>query len=737
MPATVTTIASLPTPGADGTKPDGQLFIDSNGDLFGATVLGGTTGLGQTYEIAKIGAGYASTPTFLAVIPGSVNTLVNVPNLSADANGDLFGLMFSGGANTLGTVVEFPAGGGPEVQLANFTGAAGGSHPGGHLLVDASGNLFGTTLSGGANNAGTVFEIQKTGGGYAATPITLTSFGSGITPSGLGNLVEDAAGDLFGTTTSSVFEVKKTGGIYAPPVSLVPFPVGTQIGTLTIDAKGDIFGTTITGGGSDDGTVFEIEKTATGYASTPATLASFSLADGQLSLNHPKTLIVDANGDLFGTTDPSSQNPGGVVFEIVRRSTGYDITPTIVVNFNGLTDGSLGANLVADANGNLFGTTQAGGANNKGTAFEITNSGFATIATISAPNVHPNNLSQIVHPNNLALSGDVTGAHNFIDTLNFVASYGDLVNAFGTNQQAAQNWYNTQEPIENRVETFDGLDYVASYGDLINAFKSAGSEQAVLDAGAAHFINDGSHEGRTTTFNGLDYIASYGDLINAFGANGDAGAYHYIENGASEGRKTTFDGLDYIASYGDLIKAFGANEQAGAEHFIDNGFKEGRTTTFNGLDYIASYGDLIKAFGANNDAGATHYIDNGHNEGRTTTFDGLDYIASYGDLINALGANEQAGAEHFIGNGFKEGRTTTFDGLDYIANYTDLMKTFGANNDAGAAHYITNGHSEGRSTTFNVGAYESAHPDLPKFSSNDAFLTDYISTYQATGKFLT
>ena len=138
----------------------------------------------------------------------------------------------------------------------------------------------------------------------------------------------------------------------------------------------------------------------------------------------------------------------------------------------------------------------------------------------------------------------MTGAHNFIDMPNFVASYGDLINAFGTNQQAAQNWYNAQEPIEQRAETFDGLDYVASYSDLTNAFKSAGSEQAVLDAGATHFIGAGYQEGRNITFNSLDYIASYVDLINAFGANGDAGAYHYIESGASEGRKTTFDGLD-------------------------------------------------------------------------------------------------------------------------------------------------------------------------------------------------
>jgi hypothetical protein len=126
------------------------------------------------------------------------------------------------------------------------------------------------------------------------------------------------------------------------------------------------------------------------------------------------------------------------------------------------------------------------------------------------------------------LSGDITGPHNFIDTPNFVASYGDLINAFGTHQQAAQNWYNTSEPIENCAETFDGLDYVASYSDLINAFKSARSEHAVLDAGATHFINSGYHEGRTTTFNGLDYIASYRDLIRALGANGDAGGYHYI-----------------------------------------------------------------------------------------------------------------------------------------------------------------------------------------------------------------
>src|SRR3984957_10858969 len=385
MSAVTTTIASFPTSAGSGTDPDGQLFIDTNGDLRGATVHGGVAngGIGTTYEIAKIAGGYATAPTYLADIPTGLNTLAGpnglVPNLSADANGDLFGLMFSGGANHLGTIVEFPAGGGPEVQLANFTGGANGANPGGRLLVDASGNLFGTTLSGGAHGSGTVFEVKA----GSSTLTVLASFSSGNVPSGSGNLVEDAAGGLFGTTTDSVFEVKKTGASYAPPVSLVPFPVGTQIGTLVVDSKGDIFGTTIGSGVNDVSTVFEIEKTTAGYASTPTTLATFTAADGQFSLNHPKTLIVDANGDLFGTTDPSSQNSGGVVFEIVRTSTGYRSTPTIVSDFNGKADGSLGANVVADANGNLFGTTQAGGANNKGSAFEITNSGYATTQTVT------------------------------------------------------------------------------------------------------------------------------------------------------------------------------------------------------------------------------------------------------------------------------------------------------------------------------------------------------------------
>ena len=268
-----------------------------------------------------------------------------------------------------------------------------------------------------------------------------------------------------------------------------------------------------------------------------------------------------------------------------------------------------------------------------------------TTASVTQPQLHPNDLSY---------ASTASGSNHFIDLPNFEASFPDLIHAFGSNTQAMQNWYNTTEPTEQRVETFDGLDYVASYKDLISAFHASGSTRAVEDAGAAHYISYGINENRTTTFNGLDYIASYSDLIKAFGANSDAGAFHFIESGAQEGRTTTFDGLDYIASYSDLIHAFGANEQAGAAHFINYGFAEGRTATFDGLAYIAQYTDLMKALGANNDAGATHYIDYGHTEGRSTSFNVAAYEQAHADLIGVYATNDQfltAYVNHYVATG--------------------------------------------------------------------------------------
>jgi hypothetical protein len=134
--------------------------------------------------------------------------------------------------------------------------------------------------------------------------------------------------------------------------------------SLIADAHGDLFGTTSQGGSPSvaglGGTVFEIVKTAQGYASTPTTLVNF---DGTNGANPAAGLIADAHGDLFGTTRFGGANfllpeRGGLrtVFEVAKTATGYASTPTTLVSFNG-TDGAAPQDgLIADAHGDLFGS---------------------------------------------------------------------------------------------------------------------------------------------------------------------------------------------------------------------------------------------------------------------------------------------------------------------------------------------------------------------------------------------
>ena len=193
--------------------------------------------------------------------------------------------------------------------LVSFNGASG-QFPDAGLIADAAGDFFGTTSWGGASGYGTVFELVNDGGSNY-TPVTLLSFSDtpGVEGSESG-LIADATGDLFGTTPSggtaddgTVFELVSNGGGSYTPVTLLSFNGengALPFAGLIADAAGDLFGTTASGGANGDGTVFEIAKTGTGYASTQTILFSFNGMDGASPV---RGLIADATGDLFGTTN--------------------------------------------------------------------------------------------------------------------------------------------------------------------------------------------------------------------------------------------------------------------------------------------------------------------------------------------------------------------------------------------------------------------------------------------------
>ena len=124
----------------------------------------------------------------------------------------------------------------------------------------------------------------------------------------------------------------------------------------------------IGGGANEDGTVFEIAKTATGYASTPTTLVSFNGADGGVPAG---SLIADANGDLFGTTHAAART---ATARCSRSPRPPPATPARRPRWSASTaptERSPEASLIADANGDLFGMTNQGGADGDGTVFEI------------------------------------------------------------------------------------------------------------------------------------------------------------------------------------------------------------------------------------------------------------------------------------------------------------------------------------------------------------------------------
>ena len=279
-----------------------------------------------------------------------------------DSSGNLFGTTSSGGIGNDGTVFEVAAGSGAITALASFNGT-NGLTPDGGLVEDSSGNLFGTTFNGGSSSDGAVFEVAA--GSHAIT--TLASFNGTNGANPVGSLVEDSSGNLFGTTQGggaygdgTVFKVAAGSGSITTLASFDYTNGANPVGGLVEDSSGDLFGTAASGGSGSDGTVFEI---AAGSGAV-ATLASFNGGNG---FRPEGGLVEDGSGDLFGTTLGGGSSGDGTVFEIAAGSG----VVTTLTSFNGANGAEPVSGLVKDGSGNFFGTTVLGGPSNAGTVFEI------------------------------------------------------------------------------------------------------------------------------------------------------------------------------------------------------------------------------------------------------------------------------------------------------------------------------------------------------------------------------
>ena len=269
----------------DGALPFGGVIFDSKGNLYGTTTEGADGG-GIVFELSP-GTGGSWTEQVLYSFPPEEGG--PEASLLFDSSGNLYGTASDGGTNGTGAVFELiPVTGGSwtEQVLYGFgTTGTDGTTPYGSLIFNGK-NLYGTTQMGGANGTGTVFElIPGTGGTW--TEKILYSFGSESGDGAYPNcgLILDSSGDLYGTTTSggshgsgsnggTVFElISGTGGTWTEKVLYNFYATltdATQVnGNLLRDASGNLYGTTTFGGPNGAGTAYEITATSTPTAATP------------------------------------------------------------------------------------------------------------------------------------------------------------------------------------------------------------------------------------------------------------------------------------------------------------------------------------------------------------------------------------------------------------------------------------------------------------------------------------
>jgi uncharacterized repeat protein (TIGR03803 family) len=264
-----------------------------------------------------------------------------------------------------------------EKVVYSFPDLAGGAGPEAGLVADSAGNLYGTASAGGANsscNCGTVFELSPpTTSGGAWTETVLYSFQGG-TSDGMrpgGTLIFDTQGNLYGTTIEGGNNNQGTVFELSPPAVadgawtetlLWAFPASGERGAwpagLAMDAEGDLFGTGYLGGANRAGVVWELLKPRAGFNTVWVEKVLYSFGAVANDGANPGPNIVFRDGVIYGTAIGGS---GGAVFQLVNHS--GDWTEQILYHFTGVEGAYPGGGVIRDAAGNLYGTLYQSGPN--------------------------------------------------------------------------------------------------------------------------------------------------------------------------------------------------------------------------------------------------------------------------------------------------------------------------------------------------------------------------------------
>jgi len=357
QPAQAQTFSTLYTftGGTDGGLPFASLLRDSKGNLYGTTTNFGSSGLGVVFKVNPKGI-----ETVLHAF-GYADGASPYSNLIQDTAGNLYGTTAAGGASGAGTVFKITPGK-KESVLYSFTGGTDGETPMGGLVRDGSGNLYGTTETGGSGGLGNVFKLSKAG---KLTVLHSFTGSDGANPY-LTALLLGSKGNLYGVTQFG--GASNLGVIYRVTTKgkfkvLHQFAGGTEdgcdpMGIPVMDKSGNLYGTTEACGSSSYGTIWEL--TAQGVETV---LHNFIATDGALPY---AGVVMDGEGNLYGDTWVGGASGYGTVY-MLSAAGGI----TLLHSFDETDGANPIGGVILDSQGTLFGTTSVGGAYYDGTVWSL------------------------------------------------------------------------------------------------------------------------------------------------------------------------------------------------------------------------------------------------------------------------------------------------------------------------------------------------------------------------------
>ncbi len=374
-PAQSQTVLINFTGSPDGNNPTSGLVSDGEGNFYGTTPFGGVFKTGTVYELSPMGHGGWKEKILYSFTGGADGALPYYP-VMRDSRGHLYGTTLNGGASGRGVVFELSPTGGSWTETVLYSPAKGqvGSYPQTGLIMDSAGNLYGATLGG-------VFELSPSGSGWTARRICSVAAHDAI----VAGLAMDATGNIFGNSQATVFELTPNGkGGWLKHV-IHKFAGGPNDGRSAegipvLDQAGNLYGTTQSGGlggGTGNGTVYKVSPEKHGKW-TEKILYFFN--GGSHGYSPFGGVVLDAAGNIYGTTGSGGNSADGTVFELVAPVGVGDYDEKVLWNFDGTDGESPHGSLILDNAGNLYGTTYFGGSavengclgNGCGVVFEVT-----------------------------------------------------------------------------------------------------------------------------------------------------------------------------------------------------------------------------------------------------------------------------------------------------------------------------------------------------------------------------